>query len=828
MANTILRLVKVFIGSPGGLEEERQAAKRIVDEINQSHAEHWGCQIQLVGWEATLPGYSRAQSLINQDLDKCEYFVGVLWNNWGSKPDDGDSRYTSGFEEEYERAKERVEQGLMKDIALYFKDINEVRLKNLHPTYQKVITFRKDCLQRRKPLFKEFKELVDFEPMLRAKISEIGWREASLRADPTTSASSSQQPTTPDADKSSESNGNGLIEASAARFITGLLQKPSDWEHTDSFEVARLRLIATGVSRQGNDALYLGNHDANLLFLKRSQFQFSNREISTLLKTGVAGFYLQNVPLWHWLTKSPDLSGGINTIEFFASFGRSNERLGAIRILQSLGRGTPSIDDIADQKAIIKSWLSDDEGDDVTSAALSFLRTNGTKEDLNILVSTIDDLPAKRRNDVTVTAIALAIKEDISEGFRRLVDFNPDPVRSDVIDLLFAKPESIPTSTLEQCLLVKSDVVRKRAAKLLSVRRAIDVTTAERLMTDNDLEVRSVAVEALEQHGKAPDEATIKKALTVPEPGGGLFGLGIYSHSDDSQYMELRRRRLSNLNYEALQKAARNCGVYDYLEIAVLNARFTRRNIEEIRSNLADGFKGYFESKLDIFTSQYGAESKLVADTRGLEKFLRDRLTSLTLDVLCKISDDQDLWLIRKTLDEYDTSFSESALKFLARFGDWSDKDRIISFTKRHSDSPSGHSGALTYLLSNMGRNSELIATALYAIAKSRLIDLLNLDVAQDIRRYLIKAMSQRDIICLSDDIILRELNSENDQFRRAFALKCVEALSQSRARMLLHKYTDGSSKRYYNSIHWLDLGASMPRQLVKNVTKFQLQDRHD
>ncbi len=98
MAETMVKVVKVFIGSPGGLESERQAAKRIVDEINQSHSEHWGCQIKLVGWEATLPGYNRAQSLINQDLDKCDYFVGVLWDDWGSKPQGGDRRYSSSRE----------------------------------------------------------------------------------------------------------------------------------------------------------------------------------------------------------------------------------------------------------------------------------------------------------------------------------------------------------------------------------------------------------------------------------------------------------------------------------------------------------------------------------------------------------------------------------------------------------------------------------------------------------------------------------------------------------------------------------------------------------
>ena len=46
----------------------------------------------------------------------------------------------------------------MKDIALFFKDISEVQLKNLHPTYKRVNKFREECLRRRKPLFKEFKE----------------------------------------------------------------------------------------------------------------------------------------------------------------------------------------------------------------------------------------------------------------------------------------------------------------------------------------------------------------------------------------------------------------------------------------------------------------------------------------------------------------------------------------------------------------------------------------------------------------------------------------------------------------------------------------------
>src|SRR5262249_10637766 len=144
------------------LDTERQTAKSIIDEINQSHAEHWSCQIKLVGWEATLPGYSRAQSLINQDLDKCDYFVGILWNHWGSKPDDGNGKYSSGFEEEFERAKTHLNDGFMKDIALYFKDIHEAQIKDPGPSLRKVLDFREKCIKARRPLFKQFAEPQEF------------------------------------------------------------------------------------------------------------------------------------------------------------------------------------------------------------------------------------------------------------------------------------------------------------------------------------------------------------------------------------------------------------------------------------------------------------------------------------------------------------------------------------------------------------------------------------------------------------------------------------------------------------------------------------------
>ncbi|MFZ3335247.1 MAG: hypothetical protein WA199_04745, partial [Xanthobacteraceae bacterium] len=128
-------------------------------------------------------------------------------------------------------------------------------------------------------------------------------------------------------------------------------------------------------------------------------------------------------------------------------------------------------------------------------------------------------------------------------------------------------------------------------------------------------------------------------------------------------------------------------------------------------------------------------------------------------------------------------------------------------------------------LLFDTEQNSHSIAVALHAIGKSRLVDLLNSDLTISVRRQLLKKISKREIATLNDEVIIKQLNNEDDQSRKIFAIRCVQALSRSRLSKLLHKYIGGDAQRYYNSVHWLDLGESMPRQTAQNVAKFQLEN---
>lgn len=63
--------------------------------------------------------------MINEAVDKCELFVGLLWKKWGTST----GKDTSGFHEEFDRAWRRYQDTAKPIIWLFSKTLN--RLKSL-------------------------------------------------------------------------------------------------------------------------------------------------------------------------------------------------------------------------------------------------------------------------------------------------------------------------------------------------------------------------------------------------------------------------------------------------------------------------------------------------------------------------------------------------------------------------------------------------------------------------------------------------------------------------------------------------------------------------
>ena len=150
--------------------EERRSAKTAVDEINETWANKQGYHVELVGWEDTTPGFGRPQALINQDLERCELFVGMLWRRWGSPPDN-QKQFSSGFEEEFETSLERRKTLGAPDIKLFFKTVEDDQVADPGEQLARVIAFKDRIIADKQILFQEFTDPRDLERRIRRIVS---------------------------------------------------------------------------------------------------------------------------------------------------------------------------------------------------------------------------------------------------------------------------------------------------------------------------------------------------------------------------------------------------------------------------------------------------------------------------------------------------------------------------------------------------------------------------------------------------------------------------------------------------------------------------------
>jgi hypothetical protein len=158
------RLIKVFIASPGDLGPERQSAHEVADEINSTLGRAFAVEIDLLGWEDTLPGVGRPKAIIDQDIDDCDLFIGLLWKRWGTPSGE---EFSSGFEEEFERARQRNQRTGQPEIWLAFKQVEPSQFADPGDQLRRVLAIKQAQVTARIVLYKEFKDERDCAKQLR-------------------------------------------------------------------------------------------------------------------------------------------------------------------------------------------------------------------------------------------------------------------------------------------------------------------------------------------------------------------------------------------------------------------------------------------------------------------------------------------------------------------------------------------------------------------------------------------------------------------------------------------------------------------------------------
>jgi tetratricopeptide (TPR) repeat protein len=166
---------RIFIASPGGLREEREAFRATVYDYNETDAIQRGVLFIPTGWEDTLSGAGRPQGIINQDLTNCDYFVLVVWDRWGSPPAvSGAGAFTSGTEEEFhvaERCLNDPNESMLQMVIL-FKAVPPERRADPGEQLSKVLAFRREREIKKDYLISDFDDISRFQSLLRKHLAQ--------------------------------------------------------------------------------------------------------------------------------------------------------------------------------------------------------------------------------------------------------------------------------------------------------------------------------------------------------------------------------------------------------------------------------------------------------------------------------------------------------------------------------------------------------------------------------------------------------------------------------------------------------------------------------
>jgi hypothetical protein len=178
------------------------------------------------------------------------------------------------------------------------------------------------------------------------------------------------------------------------------------------------------------------------------------------------------------------------------------------------------------------------------------------------------------------------------------------------------------------------------------------------------------------------------------------------------------------------------------------------------------------------------------------------------LDVVLRKSDAKGLPFVRRHLADSSLAYSAHDLEYLERYGEWQNIPLIVSLVGRYTLGAS-------LLFSGDDKKYPMAAKALHRIGKGRTGELLTVEMPSELLARVIDILSDREFRTLSDKQIGGLLSSESDRVRKIAALRCVRSFPKKRLSNTLRDYVAGEKHRYYNVIHWLDLGVSAPKEIA-------------
>lgn len=813
------KILRAFLASPSDLPEERKAVRSAVDEFNESLAEAFGYQVELIGWEEIGPGFGRPQQLINQELKKCDLFIGIIWKKWGTPPDH-DGEYSSGFHEEFQESVQRREQNGEPEIALFFKNIPEEFMADPGDDLKKVLEFRNTIESEKKILFQNFSTAQEMEALARKCVTTYVKRakekDSSAKPDEIKVKNVDVEP-------DQVRNGKKGLEASPLSaegyaFLKSLVRRIGQENALDSLDapdIARFRLLANLISKPGNQNLHLGAHDINILFLEHTrEMDLGRKEIICLARLGLQHLKNENVPFWHWYSILSDSQFGVILVSSISG-ANDDEKIGAITVLSTLEFALPTNENIARER-VLSSWFSENSPA-VRFAALDYLAKVGTEEDYSVVKNEYEKNDSGTFHKALECMLSILFRTKQEQEAQQLaLQAQFESLTPNVLQTVLESLENMETGSLLIGLEHHNSHMRLRTLKILFERNELSREIAERLCKDNDALIRNMAIRALSDLGKSLSQEEVKQILVAPkaQPNYSLLGMASDRKGQElfAQYELEKLKELSEI--ELTEKIEVNL-MYEQAPYFARAEKYFSKYAEELRHDVDETFQTYFEERMrriEVTLLGLPGVEEMIKKNRDLEDFHRRGLTRQGLNILCEASEYQDLHRIRKNLNSGYVEMSKVDAAYLAEHGEWTDIPLLAK-----TDTP-GPSESWAIPVNQIDFQLEIAKAILNMSREHDISDLFALEMSITILEKVIRLCPEPRFLNISDDALLQLLDHGSADIRKTASIRVIRVFTSERIKSTLYSYINRDKPRYYNVIHWLDLGMSMSTEEVEKV----------
>ena len=774
------QILTIFLASPGDLIEERKAVRETVDRLNKIIARRVNLTVELLGWEDTLPGYSRPQALINKDVDSCDLFIGLMWHRWGQ--DTG--AYSSGFEEEFIRARDRRERTESPEIWLFFKKIDEKMNKDPGEQLKKVLKFRKEQEKNKELFFKEFGSLEEWYTIIydnllaytlelktEQKEAEIQTRSITLGKPKDQQVSLGDK-----TDKKKVSYPTELIN-----IFKDTIKKINQGKKIslDIWGSLRLYLQSSTWFSLAHYGEIFENHEANLIYLKRKEWELSESEQTFLFRSSISDKYDRR-PGWFWV-KNLRMNIINGALLWYSLYDLNIEvQRGSIKLLSDIK--------IKFKHSFFEKILKNKD-QEIILDSITLLRYTKNAEYIDLLDSLINDKRDEIKEAALSARIVLLYEKDPNEAFSYLIKYG-----SKVPSLIKRQLEegniTFDSQLLFQALNEGDTEIRIFSAKYLRKANLLTKDKCEDLFKDPDANVRKEGLLAFIELGNEVEMDFVEKLFPKPKKqttllGGGLSSYGRIKSDDFIPYLYKRRSPedlLLKIDFFSLNgDVAYKILALDY---------FTHIS-NRIRNDLDDEFESLIYESKSRLKDIYGESSSIISDKfdRNLVNYMKSLYLSAALEGLAKNGQEDDVKYARKYLtNKFLNNLYDGSIKLLAKYGNSSDVNKLIR-------------GALK----SYGSTQKLAIETAYKLSdkKGDLLKKLIEDKDTSISKAAVKILANSRIPN-KIDFTKRLINFETDTIRLDGLAILYKQLNLKQLEQFLDEYISQESY-YYDVVTWLD-----------------------